>query len=180
MVAESEAAFAYHEPSIITVLSYTGFLLTLNIANSCLDKLLYCGLIGQLFIGILWGTPGAQWFGQETERVIQQIGYLGLILLIYEGKGTLFSTQMCLLIMTRWFVNLNQILESKHPPFHSRRHHWSLCPNGLVVHSQGTCVSDISSILRCRCSLKRNQSWHHIYHSLDHAVDNYEARHSHH
>ncbi|KAJ5486303.1 hypothetical protein N7530_000603 [Penicillium desertorum] len=85
MVSESEAAFAYHEPSIKTVLNYTGFLLTLNIVNTCLDKLLYCGLIGQLFIGVLWGTPGAQWFGQETERVIQQIGYLGLILLIYEG-----------------------------------------------------------------------------------------------
>ncbi|CAG8007824.1 unnamed protein product [Penicillium nalgiovense] len=85
MVSESEAAFAYHEPSIKTVLNYTGFLLTLNIANTCLDKLFYCGLIGQIFIGVLWGTPGAQWFGQETERVIQQIGYLGLILLIYEG-----------------------------------------------------------------------------------------------
>jgi Kef-type K+ transport system membrane component KefB len=85
-MAESEAAFAYHEPSIKTVLNYTGFLLVLNIANTCLDKLLYCGLIGQLFIGVLWGTPGARWFDRETETVIQQIGYLGLILLIYEGK----------------------------------------------------------------------------------------------
>ncbi|CAG8225816.1 unnamed protein product [Penicillium olsonii] len=81
----SDAAFAYHEPSIKTVLNYTGFLLVLNIANTCLDKLLYCGLIGQLFIGVLWGTPGAKWLDRETETVIQQIGYLGLILLIYEG-----------------------------------------------------------------------------------------------
>ncbi|CAG8428223.1 unnamed protein product [Penicillium salamii] len=81
----SEAAFAYHEPSVKTVLNYTGFLLVLNIANTCLDKLLYCGLIGQLFIGVLWGTPGAKWLDRETETVIQQIGYLGLILLIYEG-----------------------------------------------------------------------------------------------
>ncbi|KAJ5447897.1 Cation/H+ exchanger [Penicillium cf. griseofulvum] len=85
MASNLDSAFAYHEPSIKTVLNYTGFLLTLNIANTCLDQLLYCGLIGQLFIGVLWGTPGAQWFDQETERVIQQIGYLGLILLIYEG-----------------------------------------------------------------------------------------------
>jgi Kef-type K+ transport system membrane component KefB len=87
-MSESEAAFAYHEPSIKTVLNYTGLLLILNIANTCLDKLLYCGLIGQLFIGVIWGTPGAQWLDQETERVIQQIGYLGLILLIYEGTYT--------------------------------------------------------------------------------------------
>ncbi|OQE38901.1 hypothetical protein PENCOP_c007G00653 [Penicillium coprophilum] len=85
MVSESESAFAYHEPSIKTVLTHTGFLLTINILNTSLDKILYCGLIGQLFIGVLWGTPGAQWFDQETERVIQQVGYLGLILLIYEG-----------------------------------------------------------------------------------------------
>ncbi|KAJ5617543.1 hypothetical protein N7537_002657 [Penicillium hordei] len=85
MTSESEAAFAYHEPSTEIVLNYTGFLLSLNIVNTFLDKLLYCGLIGQLFIGVLWGTPGAQWFDQEIERVIQQIGYLGLILLIYEG-----------------------------------------------------------------------------------------------
>ncbi|KAK4864215.1 hypothetical protein LT330_010008 [Penicillium expansum] len=92
MAPKSDAAFPYHEPSIKTLLNYTGFLLTLNIANTCLDKLLYCGLIGQLFIGVLWGTPGAQWFNQETERVIQQIGYLGLILLIYEG-GLLTSVK---------------------------------------------------------------------------------------
>jgi hypothetical protein len=85
-MAESEAAFAYHEPSIKTVLNYTGFLLVLNIANTFLNNLLYCGLIGQLFIGVLWGTPGAKWLDQETETVIQQIGYLGLILLIYEGE----------------------------------------------------------------------------------------------
>ncbi|OQD80434.1 hypothetical protein PENANT_c035G07367 [Penicillium antarcticum] len=85
MASGSEAAFAYHEPSIETVLNYTGLLLVLNIIKICLDNLLYCGLIGQLFVGILWGTPGAQWLNQETERVIQQIGYLGLILLIYEG-----------------------------------------------------------------------------------------------
>ncbi|KAJ5503148.1 Cation/H+ exchanger [Penicillium fimorum] len=85
MASELESAFAYHEPSTKTVLNYTGFLLIPNIANTCLDKLLYCGLISQLLIGVLWGTPGAQWFDQETERVIQQIWYLGLILLIYEG-----------------------------------------------------------------------------------------------
>jgi hypothetical protein len=58
MTSESEAAFAYHEPSTEIVLNYTGFLLSLNIVNTFLDKLLYCGLIGQLFIGVLWGTPG--------------------------------------------------------------------------------------------------------------------------
>ncbi|OQE13113.1 hypothetical protein PENFLA_c054G02243 [Penicillium flavigenum] len=81
----SDAAFAYHEPPLATILNQTGFLVVLNVVNVCLDKILYCGLIGQLFIGILWGTPGAKWLDRETETVIQQLGYLGLIMLVYEG-----------------------------------------------------------------------------------------------
>ncbi|KAL4893246.1 Sodium/hydrogen exchanger [Aspergillus ambiguus] len=81
----AESAFAYHEPPIATVLNQAGFLVVLNVVNVCLDKLLYCGLIGQLFIGILWGTPGANWLDREMETVIQQLGYLGLIMLVYEG-----------------------------------------------------------------------------------------------
>ncbi|KAE8397845.1 putative Na+/H+ antiporter [Aspergillus pseudonomiae] len=84
-MAISETAFAYHEPAISTVLNQAGFLLVLNLVNVCLDKLVYCGLIGQLFIGILWGTPGAKWLTRDMEIVIQQLGYLGLIMLVYEG-----------------------------------------------------------------------------------------------
>lgn len=87
----TEAAFAYHEPSITTFLNQAGFLVVLNIVNFCLDRFLYCGLIGQLLVGILWGTPGAKWLGRETETVIQQLGYLGLILLVYEGESNFFS-----------------------------------------------------------------------------------------
>ncbi len=81
----AESAFVYHEPAISTILNQSGFLLVLNLVNTCLDKLLYCGLIGQLFIGILWGTPGAKWLDHDVETVMQQLGYLGLIMLVYEG-----------------------------------------------------------------------------------------------
>ncbi|KAJ5640918.1 Sodium/hydrogen exchanger [Penicillium herquei] len=81
----SDGAFGYEEPTITTLLNQTGFLVVLNIINVCLDKLLYCGLVGQLFVGILWGTPGAKWLSRDTETVIQQLGYIGLIMLVYEG-----------------------------------------------------------------------------------------------
>ncbi|OJK02382.1 hypothetical protein ASPACDRAFT_41206 [Aspergillus aculeatus ATCC 16872] len=84
-MSSTETAFAYEEPSVHIILNQSGFLLVLNLVNVCLDKLLYCGLIGQLFIGILWGTPGAKWLSDDAETVIQQLGYLGLILLVYEG-----------------------------------------------------------------------------------------------
>ena len=90
---ESDAAFAYHEPPITTILNQTGFLLVLNLVDVCRNELLYCGLIGQLFIGILWGTPGVKWLDRKTETVIQQLGYLGLIMLVYEGKFVVYSSR---------------------------------------------------------------------------------------
>ncbi|KAJ5924011.1 hypothetical protein N7466_008198 [Penicillium verhagenii] len=84
----ANAAFAYAEPTTTTLLSWTGLLLSLNLINFALDKIIYCGLIGQLFIGILWGTPGAKWLDTETETAIQQVGYLGLILLVAGGLST--------------------------------------------------------------------------------------------
>ncbi|OKP11392.1 hypothetical protein PENSUB_3084 [Penicillium subrubescens] len=81
----SQSALAYEEPGIRTILIQSGFLLVLNFTNSILDKLVYCGLIGQIFIGVAWGMPGAQWLTLEAQEMMQQLGYLGLLLLVYEG-----------------------------------------------------------------------------------------------
>ncbi|KAH9222827.1 Sodium/hydrogen exchanger family-domain-containing protein [Leptodontidium sp. 2 PMI_412] len=75
----------YHEPGIVKILIQTSLLLALNIVNTIFDRLIFCGLLGQVFIGVAWGTPGAKWLSVETEHVIVQLGYLGLILLVYEG-----------------------------------------------------------------------------------------------
>lgn len=79
------ASLPYHEPGIVTILVQSSFLIILNLVNVIVDKTLYCGLLGQIFIGVAWGTPGAKWLGETTEDVIVQLGYLGLILLVYEG-----------------------------------------------------------------------------------------------
>ncbi|KAI1442159.1 Sodium/hydrogen exchanger [Annulohypoxylon stygium] len=79
------ASLPYHEPGIVTILTHTSFLLLLNIGNFVLDHMLYCGLLGQIFLGIAWGTPGAKWLTIEAEEVIAQLGYLGLLLMVYEG-----------------------------------------------------------------------------------------------
>ncbi|KAK0124382.1 hypothetical protein ONS95_009345 [Cadophora gregata] len=75
----------YHEPGIVTILIHTSLLLVLNLINTVFDHLIFCGLLGQVFVGVAWGTPGAKWLSVETEHVIVQLGYLGLILLVYEG-----------------------------------------------------------------------------------------------
>ncbi|SPJ70518.1 related to Na+/H+ antiporter [Fusarium torulosum] len=80
-----EASLPYHEPSITIIAILSGFLLLLNLVNYGLDKLAYCGLIGQVALGIAWGTPGAKWLSREVEDAVMQLGYLGLILLVFEG-----------------------------------------------------------------------------------------------
>ncbi|KAF2823971.1 Sodium/hydrogen exchanger [Ophiobolus disseminans] len=82
---ETTSSLPYHEPGIVTILVQTSFLLLLNVVNAALDRLLYCGLLGQVLIGIAWGTPGAKWLSSSVEETIVQLGYLGLILLVYEG-----------------------------------------------------------------------------------------------
>ena len=82
---EPTSYLPYHEPDIITILILSTFLLVINIVNHIFDNLLFCGLIGQIFIGVAWGTPGGKLFDAEVELVVVQLGYLGLILLVYEG-----------------------------------------------------------------------------------------------
>ncbi|KAK2594726.1 hypothetical protein QQS21_007576 [Conoideocrella luteorostrata] len=84
-IPRAAASLPYHEPGIKTILIQSTFLLLLNIANYILDRAVYCGLLGQVFLGVAWGTPGAKWLGVEAEHVILQLGYLGLLLLVYEG-----------------------------------------------------------------------------------------------
>ncbi|KAG9639411.1 Sodium/hydrogen exchanger, partial [Aureobasidium melanogenum] len=79
------AALPYHEPGIVTILIQASFLLILNGINWVLDNVIYCGLVGQILIGVAWGTPGANWLSQEVQDTVMQLGYLGLILIVYEG-----------------------------------------------------------------------------------------------
>jgi NhaP-type Na+/H+ or K+/H+ antiporter len=80
------AALPYHEPSIVTILILSSFLILSNVINYILDRLVFCGLIGQIAIGVAWGVPGANWLSTEVQDAIVQIGYLGLIVLVFEGE----------------------------------------------------------------------------------------------
>ena len=73
------------EPHIVSLLILSSFLLLLNVVNFILDHAIYCGLLGQILVGIAWGTPGAKLLAPELETTVAQFGYIGLILLVYEG-----------------------------------------------------------------------------------------------
>jgi hypothetical protein len=79
------AALPYHEPGIVTILIQASFLIVLNGINWVLDNAIYCGLVGQILIGVAWGSPGANWLSPEVQDTVMQLGYLGLIFIVYEG-----------------------------------------------------------------------------------------------
>ena len=80
-----QAALLYREPSIEVILVQSSFLVLLNVLNWALDSLLYCGSIGQILVGIAWGVPGGNILGADAENIAVQLGYLGIILLVFEG-----------------------------------------------------------------------------------------------
>ena len=85
MTTGAEVAFSYREPEIRTILILTSFLLLLNFVNYVLDRLLYVGLIGQVLLGVIWGTPVGHWLGRYVEDTVVDLGFLGLLLIIFEG-----------------------------------------------------------------------------------------------
>ncbi|KND88102.1 hypothetical protein TOPH_07262 [Tolypocladium ophioglossoides CBS 100239] len=79
------AALAYREPSITNILIQASFLLASNVLNHVVDLLLYCGLVGQILVGVAWGIPGGGILPKEVESTMVQLGYIGLILIVFEG-----------------------------------------------------------------------------------------------
>lgn len=80
------AALAYQEPSIVTILTQSSFLLLLNGLNHVMNKVLYCGLIGQILLGVAYGSPSLDpLLSNEAQQVMVQLGFLGLLLLVFEG-----------------------------------------------------------------------------------------------
>jgi Kef-type K+ transport system membrane component KefB len=78
----------YYEPSLEILLPLAAFPLLLHIVAWPLNKLISCGLLGQIVVGMIFGAPLTQWLGDETYATVLQLGYIGLILLVYEGKRT--------------------------------------------------------------------------------------------
>ncbi|KIY04003.1 uncharacterized protein Z520_00695 [Fonsecaea multimorphosa CBS 102226] len=81
----ADAALPYHEPGIITILIQSSFLLVLNTLGFALDRVFYCGLVGQVLIGMAWGAPGLRLLARPFEDVAVQLGHLGLIAIVFEG-----------------------------------------------------------------------------------------------
>ena len=77
-------ALPYQQPALSVLLPLLGFLLALHVVAWPLDRFISAGLLGQVAVGVIWG-PLASWIATDTQQAIVQLGYVGLILLVYEG-----------------------------------------------------------------------------------------------
>lgn len=92
-MAESTASAAgflqYHEPDIISILVLISFLLFLSCLGWVFNRLIRAGLIGQILLGILYGAPVGNILEPEWQETFLALGYIGLILIIFEGGLTI-------------------------------------------------------------------------------------------
>ena len=77
---------AFQVPSTETLLILCSFLVALFVFAWPLDRTISCGLLAQILVGTIWGTPLTSWLQLDMQNTIRQVGYLGLILVVYEGK----------------------------------------------------------------------------------------------
>ncbi|GAA5896944.1 cation:proton antiporter [Sporobolomyces salmoneus] len=88
MLQPSDAQISYHEPSLPSLLTLLSFLYLLNIFRSIASYLLNAGLLGEIAIGIIYG-PVAKILPLEWEQTFLVLGYIGLVLIVFEGGLTL-------------------------------------------------------------------------------------------
>ncbi|TBU27734.1 hypothetical protein BD311DRAFT_370992 [Dichomitus squalens] len=79
------AALPYEEPQLVDLLVIASFLYLLNVIRVVADYLLYAGIIAEITFGIIYGSPVANLLPIEWEATSTALGYLGLVLVVFEG-----------------------------------------------------------------------------------------------
>ncbi|KAJ5678984.1 hypothetical protein N7462_007228 [Penicillium macrosclerotiorum] len=76
---------AYHEPGIVDILIIISFFFFLSLAEWFSARIIRAGIIGQIAVGIIYGVPLADILERAWQETFLAIGYVGLILIIFEG-----------------------------------------------------------------------------------------------
>lgn len=79
----------YHEPDIIRILILISFFFLLSSLGWVFNKITRASLIGQILLGILYGAPVGNILDTQWQETFLAVGYIGLILIIFEGGLTI-------------------------------------------------------------------------------------------
>ncbi|KAJ9482566.1 hypothetical protein VN97_g10862 [Penicillium thymicola] len=75
----------YHEPGTVDILIIVSFFFFLSLARWVSAKVIQAGIIGQIAVGIIYGVPLANILEHNWQETFITLGYVGLILIIFEG-----------------------------------------------------------------------------------------------
>ncbi|KGO39524.1 Cation/H+ exchanger [Penicillium expansum] len=75
----------YHEPGTVDILIVISFFFFLSLAKWVSAKIIQAGIIGQIAVGIIYGVPLANILKHHWQETFVTLGYVGLILIIFEG-----------------------------------------------------------------------------------------------
>ncbi|KAK7720972.1 hypothetical protein SLS64_001265 [Diaporthe eres] len=89
MAATTAGFLQYHEPDIISILVLVSFFSFLSSVGWVFNKAIRAGLVGQILMGILYGAPVGNILDTAWQQTFMALGYVGLILIIFEGGLTI-------------------------------------------------------------------------------------------
>ncbi|KAI0772547.1 hypothetical protein BD413DRAFT_603990 [Trametes elegans] len=75
----------YEEPSLVNLLVFSSLLYLLNVARVLADYLFHGGIVAEIALGVIYGSPLAQLLPSDWEVTLTVLGYIGLILVVFEG-----------------------------------------------------------------------------------------------
>ncbi|CAG8071446.1 unnamed protein product [Penicillium nalgiovense] len=75
----------YHEPGTVDILIVVSFFFFLSLARWVSATVIQAGIIGQIAVGIIYGVPLANILEHHWQETFVTLGYVGLILIIFEG-----------------------------------------------------------------------------------------------
>jgi hypothetical protein len=73
--------------AVVDILIILSFFFFLSLAEWFSAKIIRAGIIGQIAVGIIYGEPLANILKGPWQETFLAVGYIGLILIIFEGKS---------------------------------------------------------------------------------------------
>ena len=70
---------------MIPLLTIISFFVFLSLAEWAAGKVVRAGLIGQIIVGLIYGAPIGNILALDWQRTFVVLGYVGLILIVFEG-----------------------------------------------------------------------------------------------
>lgn len=80
--------FSYEEPSTAHLLIFSTYLWLLNMARWFVQRITGAGLLGEIAIGMIFGSPLAQWLDVDWQSTMVIVGYIGLLAIVLEGVSS--------------------------------------------------------------------------------------------